>query len=394
MTRFGVMKHLRILEDAGLITTRREGREKRHFLNPVPIRLIHDRWIDRYTERRVSALIDLKHDLESPSSATVQPNIKQTEEGEVMTAAAETRATTVQVHRVFIKAPAQKVWDAIVQPGWAEKYGYACRAEYDLRPGGAFKTFANDAMKAHGVPDGPIIVGEIIEADPPKKLVQTWHPIWDPVGAAEAPTRLTYEIEEQPAGICRADDHPRRDRRAVRREDGGGRGGDTLAAAGRSCSATSSRCSKRASRSAASADKPTRSPAGQSTPGLPSPSKPYRLDSARLDATGGPMHGWNGWIQDGKYALRSLASAKRFAAIVIATLALGIGANTAVFSVLHAVVLQPLPYDEPDRLVRVYQTSGADGQLSVGPRVHRGARSAPRRSISRRSIPIRSKART
>ena len=67
MTRFGVMKHLRILEDAGLITTRREGREKRHFLNPVPIRLIHDRWIDKYTERRVSALIDLKHALESPS---------------------------------------------------------------------------------------------------------------------------------------------------------------------------------------------------------------------------------------------------------------------------------------------------------------------------------------
>jgi DNA-binding transcriptional ArsR family regulator len=75
MTRFGVMKHLRILEDAGLITTRREGREKRHFLNPVPIRLIHDRWIDKYTERRVSALIDLKHALESPS--TSEPTITQ-----------------------------------------------------------------------------------------------------------------------------------------------------------------------------------------------------------------------------------------------------------------------------------------------------------------------------
>ena len=120
-----------------------------------------------------------------------------------MTAAAETRATTVQVHRVFIKAPAQKIWDAIVQPGWAEKYGYACRADYELRPGGAFKAFANDAMKAHGVPDGAIIVGEIIEVDPPKKLVQTWHPIWDPIAAAETPTRLTYEILEQPGGVCR-----------------------------------------------------------------------------------------------------------------------------------------------------------------------------------------------
>ena len=64
MTRFGVMKHLRVLEEAGLVITRRSGREKLHFLNPVPIRLIHDRWIDKYTERRVSALADLKHELE------------------------------------------------------------------------------------------------------------------------------------------------------------------------------------------------------------------------------------------------------------------------------------------------------------------------------------------
>ena len=65
MTRFGVMKHLRVLEDAGLVVTRRSGREKLHFLNPVPIRLIHDRWIDKYTERRVSALVYLKNELES-----------------------------------------------------------------------------------------------------------------------------------------------------------------------------------------------------------------------------------------------------------------------------------------------------------------------------------------
>ena len=64
MTRFGVMKHLRVLEDAGIVLTRRSGREKLHFLNPVPIRLIHDRWIDKYTERRVSALADLKTELE------------------------------------------------------------------------------------------------------------------------------------------------------------------------------------------------------------------------------------------------------------------------------------------------------------------------------------------
>jgi len=65
MTRFGVMKHLRVLEDAGLVVPRKSGREKLHFLNPVPIRLVHDRWIDKYTERQVSALADLKHQLET-----------------------------------------------------------------------------------------------------------------------------------------------------------------------------------------------------------------------------------------------------------------------------------------------------------------------------------------
>ena len=64
MTRYGVMKHLRVLEEAGLVLTRREGREKLHFLNPVPIRQIHDRWIGKYTERQVTALVDLKRELE------------------------------------------------------------------------------------------------------------------------------------------------------------------------------------------------------------------------------------------------------------------------------------------------------------------------------------------
>jgi DNA-binding transcriptional ArsR family regulator len=67
MTRFGVMKHLKVLEEAGLVITRKSGREKLHFLNPVPIRLVHDRWIDKYTERHVSALADLKHELEKDS---------------------------------------------------------------------------------------------------------------------------------------------------------------------------------------------------------------------------------------------------------------------------------------------------------------------------------------
>src|SRR5689334_12054571 len=67
MSRFGVMKHLKVLEEADLVVTRRSGREKLHFLNPVPIRQIHDRWIDKYTERQISALLDLKAELERES---------------------------------------------------------------------------------------------------------------------------------------------------------------------------------------------------------------------------------------------------------------------------------------------------------------------------------------
>jgi uncharacterized protein YndB with AHSA1/START domain len=118
-----------------------------------------------------------------------------------MTATAEKKVTT-QVYRVFIKATPQAIWDAITRPEWAEKYGYACRVEYDLRPGGAFRSFASEPMRAHGVPD-VIIVGEVVESDPPRKLVQTWHPIWDPQTAAEAATRLTYEIAEVQVGVCK-----------------------------------------------------------------------------------------------------------------------------------------------------------------------------------------------
>ena len=82
MTRFGVMKHLRVLEDAGLVVTRKEGREKLHHLNAVPIRLIHDRWIDKYTERRVSALADLKAELEARHEHEHRPGEQGVDQGD------------------------------------------------------------------------------------------------------------------------------------------------------------------------------------------------------------------------------------------------------------------------------------------------------------------------
>ena len=106
-----------------------------------------------------------------------------------MTTTTETHVTT-QVYRVYIKATPQAIWDAITKPEWTERYGYGGRVEYDLRPGGAYRALASEAMKAHGGPD-VVVDGEVIEADPPRKLVQTWRMLWDPEMAAEGFTRLT-----------------------------------------------------------------------------------------------------------------------------------------------------------------------------------------------------------
>jgi len=116
-----------------------------------------------------------------------------------MTTTTENSETT-QIYRIFIKATPQAIWDAITQPEWAEKYGYCSRVEYDLAPGGVFRGFANAQMKEHGAPD-VIIVGKVVEVDPPHRLVQTWHPIWDPAIAGEAFTKLTWEIEEGRGGV-------------------------------------------------------------------------------------------------------------------------------------------------------------------------------------------------
>ncbi len=110
---------------------------------------------------------------------------------------------TVQVYRVYIKAPPQAIWDAITRPEWTGKYGYAGLVDYDLRPGGAFREHANEGMKAYpGIPD-VIVDGEVTEADPPHKLVQTWRMLMTPELAAEGFTRLTYELEEGRGGVTR-----------------------------------------------------------------------------------------------------------------------------------------------------------------------------------------------
>jgi uncharacterized protein YndB with AHSA1/START domain len=111
------------------------------------------------------------------------------------------KAANTQVYRIVIKASAQAIWDAITRPEWTERYAYGGRVDYDLEPGGRYCHRASAEMKAMGMAD-EMIVGEVIESDPPRKLVQTWHPLFNADTAAEAYTRLTYEITPSPAGVC------------------------------------------------------------------------------------------------------------------------------------------------------------------------------------------------
>jgi uncharacterized protein YndB with AHSA1/START domain len=162
MTRFGVMKHLRVLEQAGLVVTRRRGREKLHFLNPVPIRLVHDRWVSKYAEPWAATLSDLK----------------QTIEEEVME----------KVFEIYIKTTPQRLWEAITDPAMRRKYNFGVGVESDWTPGSHY-----DAV--HPSASAPLCEGENIEVDPPRRLVQSFTALWSEDVKREGASRVTWEIE-------------------------------------------------------------------------------------------------------------------------------------------------------------------------------------------------------
>jgi len=161
MTRFGVMKHLRVLEDAHLVTTRRDGRRKLHFLNPMPIRLIADRWISRYAEPLVEAMADIKHSVEN---RTMSESPKH-------------------VYEVYIAATPERVWQALTDSELTKLYYYGSAVESDWKPGSPLIYRNPDGTEA--------IQCEIVEADAPRRLVHTF---FFP-GSNESPSRCTWTIE-------------------------------------------------------------------------------------------------------------------------------------------------------------------------------------------------------
>jgi uncharacterized protein YndB with AHSA1/START domain len=161
MSRFGVMKHLKQLEEAGLVVTKRRGREKLHFLNPVPIRLVHDRWVSKYAEPWVAGLSDLKQRLESPME---------------------------KVYEIYIRTTPERLWEAITDPEIRSKYNFGAGAHSEWTKGSRIEL---------SVPKADMVLGEgdIIEVDPPRRLVHTMTALWSDEVKSEGASRVTWEIE-------------------------------------------------------------------------------------------------------------------------------------------------------------------------------------------------------
>jgi uncharacterized protein YndB with AHSA1/START domain len=161
MTRFGVMKHLKQLEEAGLVVTKRRGREKLHFLNPVPIRLVHDRWVSKYAEPWTAALSGLKQRLEHPME---------------------------KLFEIYIRTTPERLWEAITDPEIRSKYNFGARVESDWTPGSHYEM---------GHPEAGVLLGEgeNLEVDPPRRLVQSARMLWSDDVKNEGTSRITWEIE-------------------------------------------------------------------------------------------------------------------------------------------------------------------------------------------------------
>jgi uncharacterized protein YndB with AHSA1/START domain len=169
MTRFGVMKHLRVLEEAGLVVTRRRGREKLHFLNAVPIRLVHDRWVSKYSEPWAAALSGLKK--------TIEENVME------------------KVFEIYIKTTPEQLWRAITDSEMRKLYTFGVGIESDWSAGSRY-------LAAHPNGPTPISEGENLEVDPPRRLVQSFNALWGEDVRSEGTSRVTWEIEPV-ADSCR-----------------------------------------------------------------------------------------------------------------------------------------------------------------------------------------------
>ena len=176
VTRFGVMKHLRVLMDAHLITTRKIGREKHHYLNPVPIQELADRWISRFAAPFTRTMSDLVNTFE-------RKDISMSDAG------------PTHVWEAYVRATPSEVWAIITDdaksPLW-KHFNMTSKTEWVV---GGTITFLLGAR--------PVIVGEVLEIDPPNRFVHSFSARWSPDVSADKPSRVTWQIEPIGDAACK-----------------------------------------------------------------------------------------------------------------------------------------------------------------------------------------------
>lgn len=173
MSRFGCMKHLRVLEEAGLVVARKSGREKLHYINPVPIQQVYERWVSKYSRRWARSLTKLKHVLEDSGMSTGKHS---------------------HVFEILIRTTPEKLWEALTSGDFTQQYYYGTRVASTWGQGDAIRYLMPDGVS--------MLDGQILEIEPLRKLVTTFVPLWDESARSAPPSRVTYLIE--PMGtICK-----------------------------------------------------------------------------------------------------------------------------------------------------------------------------------------------
>jgi uncharacterized protein YndB with AHSA1/START domain/DNA-binding transcriptional ArsR family regulator len=172
MSRFGVAKHLRVLEDAGLVTSRKAGRERLHHLNPIPLQQIQERWVSKYAERWSQALLGLKTVLEEDAVSG-----------------------STHVYELYIRTTPDRLWQAITDGEMTRQYYFGSPVESDWTPGSRFEMTSPDRSQVW-------VEGEVLEVDPPRRLVQTFVAHWDEEMSQQTPSQVTWEIEPR-GDACR-----------------------------------------------------------------------------------------------------------------------------------------------------------------------------------------------
>jgi uncharacterized protein YndB with AHSA1/START domain/DNA-binding transcriptional ArsR family regulator len=176
MTRFGCMKHLQVLEDAGLITTRKIGREKLHHLNPIPIQMLYERWVSKYAQPWAQYLTQLKQQLEAPMK------------------------TPAHIQQIFIQTTAAQLWQALTDGAITPAYYMGTKVESDWQPGSTYRYLDTSGGIVQG--GGTMLQGKVLEVEAPNKLVTSFEPLFAfPEGNAPI-SKVTFEIEAQ-GDVCK-----------------------------------------------------------------------------------------------------------------------------------------------------------------------------------------------